>query len=53
MMTRSAAVIDTISKDFPLNVMYWVKNEDGTFEVHGRTAKDNQFLPVRQNDFSM
>jgi len=27
------AVIDTINKSFPLNVMYWVKNEDGTFEV--------------------
>ena len=27
------AVIDTIFKDFPLNVMYWVKNEDDTFEV--------------------
>jgi len=27
------AVIETIIKDFPLNVMYWVKNEDGTFEV--------------------
>lgn len=27
------AVIDTIRKDFPLNVIYWVKNEDGTFEV--------------------
>lgn len=27
------AVIDTIVKGFPLNVMYWVKNEDGTFEI--------------------
>jgi len=27
------AVIETIKKDFPLNVMYWVKNEDWTFEV--------------------
>lgn len=26
-------VINTVRKDFPLNVMYWVKNEDGTFEV--------------------
>ena len=26
------AVIDTIRKDFPLNVMYWVKN-DGNYEV--------------------
>ncbi|MBU3969155.1 DUF262 domain-containing protein, partial [Patescibacteria group bacterium] len=26
-------VIETVKKDFPLNVMYWVKSEDGTFEV--------------------
>ena len=27
------AVIETISKKFPLNVMYWVKNEDETYEL--------------------
>ncbi len=27
------AVIVTIRKNFPLNVMYWVKNEDGTYEI--------------------
>jgi len=27
------AVIETVRKDFPLNVMYWVKNEDDTYEV--------------------
>ncbi|TAF75153.1 MAG: DUF262 domain-containing protein [Bacteroidetes bacterium] len=27
------AVIETVKKDFPLNVMYWVKNSDDTFEV--------------------
>ncbi len=27
------AVIDTVRKDFPLNVMYWVDNGDGTYEV--------------------
>ncbi len=27
------AVIDTLTKDFPLNVMYWAVREDGTFEV--------------------
>ena len=26
-------VIDTVKKQFPLNVMYWVKNEDATYEV--------------------
>ncbi len=27
------AVIDTVQKGFPLNVMYWAAREDGTFEV--------------------
>lgn len=30
---QERAVIDTIRKGFPLNIMYWVKREDGTFEV--------------------
>lgn len=27
------AVIDTVRKDFPLNVMYWAVREDGNYEV--------------------
>lgn len=27
------AVIETVKQGFPLNVMYWAKREDGTFEV--------------------
>ncbi|WP_298305628.1 DUF262 domain-containing protein [Flavobacterium sp.] len=27
------AVINTVTKNFPLNVMYWAVREDGTFEV--------------------
>ena len=27
------SVLETVQKNFPLNVMYWVKNEDGTYEV--------------------
>lgn len=30
---QQAAVIDTILKGFPLNIMYWVKREDGTYEI--------------------
>ncbi len=30
---QQQAVIRTVSKGFPLNVMYWAKREDGTFEV--------------------
>lgn len=27
------AVIETVRKNFPLNVLYWVENSDGTYEV--------------------
>ena len=27
------AVINTVQNNFPLNVMYWVKNDDDTYEV--------------------
>ena len=27
------AVIDTLTNDFPLNVMYWAVRKDGNFEV--------------------
>jgi len=30
---QQEAVMDTVKKSFPLNVMYWVENEDGTLEV--------------------
>lgn len=30
---QQEAVIQSIFKGFPLNVMYWVKNEDGNFEL--------------------
>ena len=30
---KQRAVIDTIFKNFPLNILYWVKRDDGTFEV--------------------
>ena len=30
---KREAVVNSVRKDFPLNVMYWMKNEDGTFEI--------------------
>lgn len=30
---KKLAVIDTVFKDYPLNVMYWVAKDDGTFEL--------------------
>ena len=46
------AVIDTINKGFPLNVMYWVKNEDGTFEVLDGQQRTVSFCQYVNNDFS-
>ncbi len=46
-------VIRTIKKNFPLNVMYWVKKEDGNFEVldgQQRTISIAQFV---NGDFSI
>lgn len=46
------AVIDTITKKFPLNVMYWAVREDGNFEVidgQQRTISICQFI---EGDFA-
>jgi hypothetical protein len=46
-------VIRTVKNDFPLNVMYWVKKEDGNFEVldgQQRTISIAQFV---NGDFSI
>jgi hypothetical protein len=47
------AVIDTIRKDFPLNVIYWVKNEDGTFEVLDGQQRTVSFCQYVIGDFSV
>lgn len=47
------AVIDTIRKDFPLNVMYWAKNEDGTFEVLDGQQRTISFCQYVNGDFSV
>jgi HNH endonuclease/Protein of unknown function DUF262 len=46
-------VIRTVKNDFPLNVMYWMKNDDGGFEVldgQQRTISIGQYLA---GDFSI
>lgn len=47
------AVIDTIRKGFPLNVMYWVKNHDGTFEVLDGQQRTVSFCQYVNSDFSI
>lgn len=47
------AVIDTVRKNFPLNVMYWMVNQDGGYEVldgQQRTISISQYV---NNDFSV
>ena len=47
------AVINTVTKDFPLNVMYWAVREDGNFEVidgQQRTISICQFVT---SDFAL
>ncbi len=46
-------VINTIKKDFPLNVMYWVKNEDGTFEVLDGQQRTISICQYVNRDFSI
>jgi hypothetical protein len=47
------AVLDTICKDFPLNVIYWVKNEDGTFEVLDGQQRIISFCQYVIGDYSI
>ena len=47
------AVLETIRKGFPLNVMYWVKNPDGTFEVLDGQQRTISFCQYVKGDFSI
>ncbi len=41
------AVIDTVTKDFPLNILYWAVREDGNYEVidgQQRTISISQYV---------
>jgi len=45
-------VIDTVIKNFPLNVMYWSVNEDGTFEVIDGQQRSISICQFVNGDFS-
>ncbi|MDD3191104.1 MAG: DUF262 domain-containing protein [Candidatus Pacebacteria bacterium] len=47
------AVIETVKKDFPLNIMYWVKNGDGTFEVLDGQQRTISFCEYIDGKFSL
>jgi len=47
------AVIDTVTKDFPLNVMYWSVREDGNFEVIDGQQRTISLCQYVSGDFSI
>lgn len=47
------AVLSTIRKGFPLNVMYWAVNEDGTYEVLDGQQRTISFCQYAAGDFSI
>lgn len=47
------AVIDTVRKNFPLNVMYWMVNQDGGYEVLDGQQRTISIAQYVNNDFSV
>lgn len=47
------AVIDTVTKDFPLNVMYWAVRDDGNFEVIDGQQRTISICQYIEGDFSI
>jgi uncharacterized protein with ParB-like and HNH nuclease domain len=47
------AVIDTITKDFPLNVMYWAVRDDGNFEIIDGQQRTISLCQYVFGDFSI
>ncbi len=46
-------VIRTVQKNFPLNVMYWVKSDDGGFEMLDGQQRTISICQYVQGDFSI
>jgi hypothetical protein len=47
------AVIDTVLKNFPLNVMYWVVCDDGSFELLDGQQRTISICSYLKNEFSV
>jgi len=50
---QRAAVMKTIRKRFPLNVMYWADNGDGTYEVLDGQQRTISFCQYVDGDYSI
>jgi hypothetical protein len=48
---KRSAVIETIRKDFPLNVMYWVVSDEGGYEVLDGQQRTVSFCQYINGDF--
>lgn len=47
------AVIETLRRDFPVNVMYWAVQDDGTFEVIDGQQRTISICQYVESDFSI
>ena len=47
------AVINTVTKDFPLNVMYWAVRDDGNFEIIDGQQRTISLCQYVDGDFSI
>lgn len=47
------AVIETVTKGFPLNVMYWVDNGDGNYELLDGQQRTLSICQYVHGDFSL
>lgn len=50
---KQKAVIDTIFKGFPLNIMYWIKRRDGSFEVMDGQQRTLSICEFYSDNFSI
>ena len=46
-------VVNTVTKNFPLNVMYWVKSDDGNYEVLDGQQRTISICQYISGDFSI
>ena len=50
---QQKAVINTVMRSFPLNVMYWVKNDEGNYELLDGQQRTMSLCKFVKNDFSI
>ena len=50
---KQIAVIDTVLKEYPLNVMYWAKSEDGKFEMMDGQQRTLSICKFAEDQFSI